>query len=1061
MARLLRWMVFGGSGLSLGLILIYLFIFLAAHDKAHASNAILAAENGTALPNEPAPRPVRFVIPNGLSSGDCRSWGSACQLDYALMVASNDEEIWVQTGIYTPAGSGRNATFFVKNGLAVYGGFSGTENQRSQRNPSLHPVVFSGDLGNPGDQSDNAYHVVTVGGGSLVTILEGVRIESGVADGSGTDNQGGGVYLQRGTLVLRSVRFENNRGNNGGGLYARDSHLTLENVQFSLNSVAKSSGGALYNYTSVLTLTAVSFDSNNAALYGGAIYSRGGTVTIEGASFLNNRSQYGGAGIYSTQDNYTSLRQVNFFNNVAGYYGGAVYTNNSSLEATNTEFISNTASFYGGAIYLSRSRNAETVHLTRIINARLADNFSNNSGGAVYALRAYVEGERLSLLRNSTRNNGGAIFSQFSTITLTVATALQNTAKYGGVFYNDSSTVFITNGTAFSNTATIDGGVFFNDASQTSLGHFTAVGNVAQHYGGFFYSILDAPTVYNSIIWNNTAEKGGAVIGTASFINTIVENGCPVGVSCIDVSSDDPLLGPPGNYGGTVDTIPILTGSPAIDRAVHSCPLTDGRGIARPQGIACDLGSYETRGFALSIVSGNGQAVEVYAPYPDPLVVSGVSLEGHAVDGAQVTFLSAADAPGVIPASQTTVFVNGLATATVTANPFSGPFQVEVRAPGSQPIYFDLYNRDAPLAGLRASHSNRAAVGAPAMFTATVESGTNVIFEWGFGDGSVQRTMSNVITHTYAVAGTYPITLTAFNESSQRSASLPFIEIYDVALAGLTATSDSPTVLGRPTQFWASITEGTGVYFTWDFGDGERAFGDSVVHTYAAPGLYTVTLTAQNGVSTSSVQIPVRVEEVLRDVILLPAGGTRGMVGQAVTFAVQIGAGQPTTITWRFGDEAMVAVEGISTNSQPQTSIEHVYAAPGLYQVVVDVANSVSRVTLSTTAEITDVPIADGTIEWRGVPEVAETLEFIGRYAQGSSVRCVWDFDDATRPVEGCEAVHTYQQAGQYTVKLWLINSANVVVVRTRLDIFDPGAAVILNHWIHLPYVQSGVLGMP
>jgi predicted outer membrane repeat protein len=1060
MAKLLRQIALGGSGLSLALVLVYLFIFLAAYDKAHAGYPVLAIENGTIPSDEPAPRPVRFVVPDGLSSGDCRSWESACQLDYALMVASNDEEIWVQTGIYAPAGSGRNATFFVKNGLAVYGGFSGTENQRSQRNPSLYHVVFSGDLGNPGDQSDNAYHVVTVGGGSLVTILEGVRIESGVANGSGTDSQGGGLYLQGGILLLRSVRFESNRGNNGGGLYVRNSHLTLENVHFNSNSVAMS-GGALYNYTSALTLTAVSFEANNADLYGGAIYNRGGIVTIESASFLSNRSQYGGAGIYSTQNNYTSLRQVNFFNNVARYYGGAIYTSNSSLEATNTEFISNTASFYGGAIYLSRSRNAETFHLTRIIDTNITGNSSNNSGGAVYASRAHIEGERLSLLRNSTRNNGGAIFSEFSAITLTVATATQNTAKYGGVFYNDSSTVLITNGTAFSNTATIDGGVFFNDGSQTTLGHFTAVGNVAQHYGGFLYSILDAPTVYNSIIWNNTAEKGGAVIGTASFINTIVENGCPIGVSCINVSSDDPLLGIPGNYGGTVDTIPILTGSPAIDRADNSCVSTDARGIARPQGIACDLGAYETRGFALSIVSGNGQAVEVYEPYPDPLVVSAVSLEGHAVDGAQITFLSATDAPGVIPASQTRVLVNGLATATVTANPFSGPFQVEVRAPGSQPIYFDLHNRDAPLAGLRASHSNRAAVGAPALFTATVDSGTNVIFEWGFGDGSVQRTTSNVITHTYTVAGSYPVTLTAFNESSQRSASLPFIEIYDVALAGLTATSDAPTVLGRPTQFWASITEGTGVYFTWDFGDGERALGDSVVHTYAAPGIYTVTLTAQNGVSTSSVQIPVRVEEELRNVVLLPTEGARGMVGQAVTFAVQIGAGQPTTITWRFGDEAIVAVEGMSTSNQPQTSIEHIYASPGLYQVTVEVANFVSRVTLSTTAEITDVPIAGGTIEWRGVPEVTETLEFIGRYAQGSSVRCIWDFDDATQPVEGCEVVHAYQQAGQYTVKLWLINSASVVVVRTGLDIFDPGAAIILNHWIHLPYIQSGVMGMP
>lgn len=1061
MVKSLRWTIFGGSGLTLGLVLIGIFALLAAYESARAGSAVLLEENETIPPVEPPPRPVRFVAPDGLSSGDCSSWANACQLDYALGVAGNDEEIWIQTGIYTPTGSGREATFLVKNGLAIYGGFIGTEEQRSQRNPSLHPVIFSGDLGVPNDNNDNAYHVVTVQGGSLPTSLDGITIRSGVANGSSANSRGGGIYVQGSILSLRSVKFENNQGNNGGALYARDSHLTLENVQFYTNSATAMSGGALYNYTSILTLTMVVFQANDAALYGGALYSRGGSVTIERASFLNNSSQYGGAGIYSTQDNHTLLRQASFLNNSARYYGGAIYTNNSSLEIASAELISNTASFYGGAIYLSRSKNAEILHFTRIIDTRFANNSSNNSGGAVYASRAYLEGERLSLLQNSTRNNGGALFSQFSAITVTVVTAAQNTAKYGGVFYNDSSTVLITNGTAFSNTATVDGGVFFNDASQATLGHFTAVGNAAEHYGGFIYGILNAPTVYHSIIWNNTAEKGGAIIGTASFINTIMEGGCPIGVSCANVSDEDPLLGSPGNYGGIVDTIPLLTGSPAIDRATDSCASSDARGVARPQGAGCDLGAYETRGFVLSIVSGDGQAVEVYEPYPQPLVVSAVNVEGHAVEGAKVTFQSATDAPGVTPASYTTVFVNGLATATVTANPFSGPFQVEVRAPGSQPIYFNLHNRDAPLAGLRASHSNRAAVGEAAVFTASVESGTNVIFEWGFGDGSVQRTTSNVVTHAYSVAGSYPVTLTAFNESSQRSVSLPFIEIYDVALAGLTATSDSPTEFGRPTQFWASVAEGTGVYFTWDFGDGERAFGDTVVHTYAAPGTYTVTLTAQNGVSTSSVQIPVRVEEALRNVVLLPAGGVRGMVGHAVSLAVQIGAGQPTTITWRFGDEALVAVAQAPTGTQLQTSVEHVYTSPGLYQVVVDVANSVSRVTLSTTAEITDVPIADGTIEWRGIPEVSEKLEFIGRYAQGSSVRCIWDFGDDSQPIEGCETTHTYQEAGQYAVKLWLINSASVVVVRTKLDIFDPGTAVILNHWVHLPFIQAGVVGMP
>lgn len=105
----------------------------------------------------------------------------------------------------------------------------------------------------------------------------------------------------------------------------------------------------------------------------------------------------------------------------------------------------------------------------------------------------------------------------------------------------------------------------FNDAAATTLDHLTAVGNAAEHYGGVLYTILEVPTVRNSILWGNTAEKGELLIGTALFVESIVEGGCPVGVSCMHVHDEDPLLGAPGNYGGAVDTIPVLTGSPAID----------------------------------------------------------------------------------------------------------------------------------------------------------------------------------------------------------------------------------------------------------------------------------------------------------------------------------------------------------------------------------------------------------------------------------------------------------------------------------------------------------------
>jgi hypothetical protein len=54
----------------------------------------------------------------------------------------------------------------------------------------------------------------------------------------------------------------------------------------------------------------------------------------------------------------------------------------------------------------------------------------------------------------------------------------------------------------------------------------------------------------------------------------------------------DPLLGPLAANGGPTLTQRPLTGSPALDAGV-ACAATDQRGVARPQGAACDSGAYE------------------------------------------------------------------------------------------------------------------------------------------------------------------------------------------------------------------------------------------------------------------------------------------------------------------------------------------------------------------------------------------------------------------------------------------------------------------------------------
>jgi len=69
---------------------------------------------------------------------------------------------------------------------------------------------------------------------------------------------------------------------------------------------------------------------------------------------------------------------------------------------------------------------------------------------------------------------------------------------------------------------------------------------------------------------------------------------------------------------------------------------------------------------------------------------------------------------------------------------------------------------------------------------------------------------------------------------------------------------------------------------TWDFGDGTHATGTSVTHAYAAPGDYTVTVTARDGegnATTQTWQVLISAAAVTPP----PGGGTGGAAGAPVT----------------------------------------------------------------------------------------------------------------------------------------------------------------------------------
>ncbi len=86
----------------------------------------------------------------------------------------------------------------------------------------------------------------------------------------------------------------------------------------------------------------------------------------------------------------------------------------------------------------------------------------------------------------------------------------------------------------------------------------------------------------------------------------------------------------------------------------------------------------------------------------------------------------------------------------------------------------------------------------------------------------------------------------------------------DEFITDLEIFNDSPTMPGDSTLLWASITGGTNVVYSWDFGDGtveDSGSKSSVGHIFTVAGTYTATLTASNSVSQLSASTLITITE--------------------------------------------------------------------------------------------------------------------------------------------------------------------------------------------------------
>ena len=296
---------------------------------------------------------IRYVKKDGTGDGT-GSWDNASANLQAMideLAESGDGqpgEVWVAAGEYEPLtqlipGTSHTASFRMRNGVSVYGGFAGSESSKTDRakvpdgmpwqfvnKTILSAAYYSADnlefSNNKWTTTSDSRHVVWFApmegeaDFTMPTYLDGVTVRGGYAQGgTGLDDfktdrgagvymdgentylvnstvtecyatgNGGGVYL-RGGRVQTSLIYNNNADQGGGAVYVDGQGLVHRSML--ANNSARNGAGAYLNHTEgtdpEYLVVSTCVVSNNTSTGNGAIYCNGGGVLLQN-TIVNNR----------------------------------------------------------------------------------------------------------------------------------------------------------------------------------------------------------------------------------------------------------------------------------------------------------------------------------------------------------------------------------------------------------------------------------------------------------------------------------------------------------------------------------------------------------------------------------------------------------------------------------------------------------------------------------------------------------------------------------------------------------------------------------------------------
>ncbi|WP_353128301.1 choice-of-anchor Q domain-containing protein [Parapedobacter pyrenivorans] len=327
---------------------------------------------------------IRYVKQGGTGAGV--SWADAAgDLQATINASAVGDEIWVAAGTYLPtrpannvdvvALNNRNNAFTFTKDLTIYGGFPAVGNPEiGDRDWEMYPTVLSGNIGDPNDETDNAYHVVITAGTSVSKdfLIDGFTITGGYGDGTATitvngqpshPKEGAGWSNVAAAPTANNLLITGNTvvgSGNGAGWYNNlVAEPILTNSIIRDNHASMGQGGGMHNGNgSTVTLNNVIFSGNTASTGGAMSTDSEASTVVTNATFSGNSAQRGGALSYITAA--AALTNVLISGNSSTVYGGGIFNEESQLTITNTTMTGNSAPS-GGAVYVPFSADPPSI----------------------------------------------------------------------------------------------------------------------------------------------------------------------------------------------------------------------------------------------------------------------------------------------------------------------------------------------------------------------------------------------------------------------------------------------------------------------------------------------------------------------------------------------------------------------------------------------------------------------------------------------------------------------------------------------------------------------------